>query len=105
MLLHPTDMTPVRMPAPVFLGTGLADRTLAPRRQYAAVSALCASGSTVLWKTYPGITHNGGVMAAFNDELEFVSAVLANRPVPTNCDSLVEPGAPGTPKADAPFND
>jgi hypothetical protein len=38
------------------LGTGLADHVLVPRRQFGAVSALCAAGSEVVWKTYPGVT-------------------------------------------------
>ena len=52
LLLPVTDMTPVRLPAPVFLGAGLADRTVPPRRQYGAVAALCAAGSPLVWKTY-----------------------------------------------------
>ena len=50
-----------------------------PRRQYAAAAALCAAGSPLLWKSYPGITHNGIVNAAFDDELHFVRGVLAKR--------------------------
>jgi hypothetical protein len=105
-LLTPvTDMTPVKMPAPVFLGTGLADRTLPPMRQYAAAMALCAAGNPLVWKTYPGITHGGGVNMAFDDELAFVQAALAGRPMASNCGALVQPGPPEQARAGVPFND
>jgi hypothetical protein len=41
MLKPVTDMPLARFPAPLFLATGLADRTLSPYHQYAAVAALC----------------------------------------------------------------
>ena len=105
-LMQPsTDMSLVRMPAPVFLGTGLADRTVPPRRQYAAVTALCAAGNPVIWKSYAGITHNGIVNAAFDDELLFVRRALANQPPQSNCAALVEPGLPGPVTTGIRFND
>lgn len=105
MMIPATEMSMVRMPAPLFLGTGLADRTIPPPHQYAAVAALCAAGNPLVWKTYPGITHNGGVNAAFDDELRFVRSVFANEPVASNCGSLVAPGAPQPATAGIPFND
>jgi hypothetical protein len=99
LLVKTTDMSMVRLPAPLFLGTGLADRTIAPRRQYAAVAALCESGNPLVWKTYPGITHNGIVNAAFEDELRFVRSVFANATQQSNCALIAEPGVaePATP--------
>ncbi len=87
-----TDMPLARFPAPLFLATGLADRTLSPYHQYAAVAALCVAGNSLEWKTYQGITHNGTVNTAFADELTFVQAVLAGKPRPDSCGSLVIPG-------------
>ena len=105
-LMHPSvEMSLVRMPAPLFLGTGLADRTIAPRHQHAAVAALCAAGNPLVWKTYPGITHNGGVNAAFDDELRFVRSALANQPTASDCGHLVAPGDPQASAAGIPFND
>jgi hypothetical protein len=104
-LLPATDMTPVRLPAPVFLGTGLADRTVAPRRQYAAAAALCAAGNPLVWKTYEGITHNGIVNAAFDDELSFVRHAFSNAAAQSNCASIAEPGPPGPVTAGIRFND
>jgi len=105
-LLKPvTDMSVVRMPAPLFLGTGLADRLVVPRRQYGVAAALCAAGNPVVWKTYPGITHNGIVNAAFDDELAFVRRLLVNQSPESNCGTLSEPGAPGTAAVGIRFND
>jgi cephalosporin-C deacetylase-like acetyl esterase len=98
-------MPATRMTAPILLGTGLADRLVPPRWQYGAAVALCAAGSRVTWRTYAGVTHNGGVNAAFDDALAFVKSLLAGEPVPGNCDAIAEPGAPGAPTPGVPFND
>jgi hypothetical protein len=105
MLAPVTDMSMVKIGLPLFLGTGLADRTLPPRRQYAAAAALCAAGNTVTWHTYRGITHNGIVNAAFDDELAFVRRILRGEAEAGNCHALAEPGAPGTPAPGIRFND
>ncbi|MBR0927303.1 alpha/beta hydrolase [Bradyrhizobium diazoefficiens] len=101
----PTDMKPVRLPVPVLLGTGLADSVLPPLRQYAAVVALCSAGNDAVWKTYPGMTHNGGVNAAFPDALAFFREVLAGRKPASNCAGIAQPGAPTEPTKGIPFND
>lgn len=105
VLLPSTEMTPVKLPAPVFLGTGLADRTIPPRRQYAAAAALCSAGNPLVWQTYAGITHNGIVNAAFDDELRFVRRAFAGDATQTNCSTIVEPGAPGAATPGIRFND
>lgn len=105
MLKPVTDMSLVKIGFPLFLGTGLADRTLPPRRQYAAAAALCAAGNAVSWHTYPGITHNGIVNAAFDDELAFVRRTLRGEAAAGNCQALTEPGAPGTRAPGIRFND
>lgn len=105
LLVKTSDMSLVALPAPLFLGTGLADRTIPPRRQYAAAAALCEAGNPLVWKTYAGITHNGIVNAAFEDELRFVRAVRANAPQESNCGTITEPGLPGPATAGIRFND
>lgn len=105
MLTPVTDMTPVKLPVPVLLGTGLADKVLVPTRQFGAVKALCAAGSDIVWKTYPGATHNGGLLASFPDALALFRTVLAGQKVATNCGTVAEPGAPGAPAAGLLFND
>lgn len=105
LLVKTSDMSLVALPAPLFLGTGLADRTIPPRRQYAAAAALCEAGNPLVWKTYAGITHNGIVNAAFEDELRLVRAVRANAPTESNCRTMTEPGLPEPATAGIRFND
>jgi alpha-beta hydrolase superfamily lysophospholipase len=100
-----TDMSVTRLPVPVMLGTGLADTTLVPRRQYGAVKAFCAGGSDLVWKTYPGATHNGGLNASFGDALAFFRDALAGRKPQSNCADVAEPGEPMAASPEIPFND
>lgn len=100
-----TDMTPVKLPVPVLLGTGLADSLLVPKRQYAAVVAFCSAGSEIVWKTYAGATHNGGLLASFPDALAMFRAVLAGQKVASNCSTAAEPDAPGPRGQGLLFND
>jgi len=100
-----TDMKAVRLKVPLLLGTGLADSTLVPARQYAEVVALCAAGNDVVWKTYPGATHNGGLNAAFPDALAFVRGRLAGQKPQANCAGIAEPGPPGEATQGVAFND
>lgn len=103
--LTPVTNMPLKMfPAPLFTATGLADHTLSPHHQYAAVAALCAAGNPVEWKTYPGITHNGTVNVAFEDELAFVRSVMEHAPQQNSCGSLQAPGEPQHPVKGVPFN-
>lgn len=97
------DMMPVRMPVPVLLATGLADRIMPPQRQYAA--ALCSTGSKVVYSVYPRILHNGIVNAAFDDELTLVQQMLGAKPITSNCEPLTSPGPPETATAGLQFND
>ena len=100
-----TDMSVVRLPVPVLLGTGLADHVLVPRRQYGAVAALCAGGGDVVWKPYSGATHNGGLNAAFPDALAFFRDALAGQKPQSNCGAISAPDVPGKPAEGIPFND
>lgn len=100
-----TDMPAVRLTVPVLLGTGLADSTLVPTRQYAEVAALCAAGNDVVWKTYPGATHNGGLNAAFPDALAFFRGMLAGQKPQGNCAGITEPGPPGEAAKGVAFNE
>ena len=58
-----------------------------------------------MWKTYTGITHNGIVNAAFDDELAFVRRALSSQTNESNCGTLTEPAAPGSATAGIQFND
>ena len=98
------DMSPVKLPVPVLLGTGAADTLVVPKHQYGAVAALCAAGSSILWKQYAGATHNGGLHASFADALALFKNALAGKPAESNCASVSEPGEPGAPTSGHEFN-
>jgi len=100
-----TDMPLTKLDMPIFVGTGLADATIPPERQYAAVSALCATGSRVSWMRYEGHGHDGALHGSFQDSLEFATAALNRKPTVSSCSTLVHPGPPGKRRQGLPFND
>ncbi|HBK46584.1 MAG TPA: lipase [Xanthomonadaceae bacterium] len=100
-----TDMPMGNIGVPLLVGTGLADATIPPVRQYAAVSALCAAGNNVTWNRYEGHGHDGALHGSFDDSLAFVHAVLENKTVSSNCSEIAQPGPPGKRREDLPFND
>ncbi|WP_206168868.1 lipase family protein [Variovorax beijingensis] len=100
-----TDMPMGPVGVPLFIGTGLADATIAPVRQHAAVSALCTAGNRVSWNRYEGHGHDGALHGSFDDSLAFVRTVLAKKKVANNCSEIAPPGPPGQRRADLPFND
>lgn len=100
-----TDMPMGRIGMPLFVGTGLADATITPVRQHAAVSALCASRNNVTWKRYEGHGHDGALHGSFDDSLAFVRTLLARKKVSSTCSAITLPGPPGQRREDLPFND
>ena len=100
-----TDQPMEAIGAPIMIGTGLADDTVPTARQYAVVSALCASGNTVVWGRYDGLGHDGALHGSFDQSLAFAQALLAGAPAPSSCSNLSPPAPSGPLKSDAPFND
>lgn len=113
--IPPSELAALRIPvtdqpmgmigAPIMIGTGLADDTVPPARQYAVVSALCASGNRVVWGRYDGLGHDGALHGSFDQSLAFARSVLASDAVASSCSNLSPPGPSGPLKPDAPFND
>jgi hypothetical protein len=99
------DMPMGRIEVPLFVGTGLADATLTPMRQYAAVSALCSSRNNVTWNRYEGHGHDGALHGSFDDSLAFARALLVKGKVSSNCSAITQPGPPQKRREDLPFND
>lgn len=99
-----TDMPMERIAAPLFIGTGLADATIPPVRQFAGVAALCAAGNNVTWKRYEGHGHDGALHGSFDDSLAFVRAALAREKLDGNCRDIEQPGPPGKRLEGLPFN-
>ncbi len=87
-----SDFPDVKIPTPVFVGTGLADSDAQTVSQYNFVSAMCAAGNTVEWRYYPHATHGSAVMRSRADSPAFVEKVLHDKPVANLCPSLVPPG-------------
>lgn len=86
-----TDMPMGPSNVPLFFGTGLADDTVEPLRQYAVVAALCSSNNVVLWQRYPGLDHDDALNGSFDDSLAFARALLAGEPVGGNCAGISPP--------------
>lgn len=100
-----TDMPQEPIGVPIMIGTGLADATITPLRQYAAASALCAAGDRVTWRTYEGLGHDGAMHGVFDDALAFAQARLGGQTPAANCTELAQPGPPGERNPNAPFNE
>lgn len=105
MRIPVTDMPMASMNTPILIGTGLADATIVPMRQFAAVSALCAAGNKVTWHRYEGLGHDGAMHGSFDASLAFARALLAGGDVGSNCPEIAPPGPPGELKDGIPFND
>ena len=90
---------------PIFVGTGLADNAAGTGGQYDAVAAMCAAGTRVDWRTYPGTTHNGTPGVSLADSIPYVEGVLAGRKAPEDCKSIREPGPLDKALPGVKFND
>lgn len=100
-----TDMDQAPVGAPVMIGTGLSDATTTPMLQFAAASALCAGGNTVVWRRYEGLGHDGAMHGSLEDSVAFARKRLAGEAVASDCGKLVQPGPPGPLNPNAPFNE
>jgi hypothetical protein len=93
-----------RFAKPVFIGTGLADKTAGTAGQYNFTSALCHAGTSAEWHYYPGRTHSGALAASLADSIPFAQKLLAGAPAPGNCSDLRPPGPIQPPDPSAPDN-
>ena len=89
---------------PIFTGTGLADTEAGTAAQYNFIADLCASGTTVSWHYYPGLTHNGAVNGSLVDSAPIVQAVMSGGPIASNCSGLAIPGPLQSPTPGVPYN-
>ncbi len=82
--------TTLKLPQPVFIGTGQADRDVPPASQLALVKDACAAGSVVEAHLYAGLTHSATVNASLKDSLPFVRKVLSGEPITPVCEPAPE---------------
>lgn len=100
-----TDMPLAKIPVPLLIATGAADRTITPMRQYAVAAALCAAGNQVTWRNYEGLGHDGVLHGSLADAFVFSQAQLNGQRYDSNCSTLKPPGPPGEQDQTAAFND
>lgn len=67
---------PLRFPAPVFLGIGLADEMTQPRLAFDAGKRACAIGSNIAIHLYPGFGHGTTVLRSQEDSIGWVKAAF-----------------------------
>ena len=71
--------------APVFLGQGDADQVVQPSITLAYDSRLCAAGTDVTFRTYPGVGHFDVIAASDSDVMAWIRDVRAGAPPPSTC--------------------
>jgi pimeloyl-ACP methyl ester carboxylesterase len=84
------EYSTLRLPQPVFIGTGEQDRDVPPAAQLALVRNACAVGSVVEAHLYAGLDHSATVNASLKDSVPFVRKVLAGEPVKPVCEPVAE---------------
>jgi acetyl esterase/lipase len=75
----------VRLPVPIFIGSGDQDRDAAPSRQLALVRDACAAGSVVEAHLYAGLDHSATVNASLKDSVPFVRKLIAGEAISPVC--------------------
>jgi pimeloyl-ACP methyl ester carboxylesterase len=89
-MLPSLEYTTLKLPEPVFVGTGQEDHDVAPSSQLALVKDACAAGTVVEAHLYAGLNHGQTVNASLKDSLPFVRKVLAGEPVTPVCEPAAE---------------
>jgi pimeloyl-ACP methyl ester carboxylesterase len=82
--------TTVRLPQPLFVGTGQLDHDVPPASQLALVRNACVQGSVVEAHLYAGLTHGATVNASLKDSVPFVRRVLAGETIKSVCEPVAE---------------
>ncbi|MFL5288997.1 MAG: lipase family protein [Rhodopila sp.] len=80
----------LRLPQPLFVGTGAQDHDVAPSRQLALVRNACAVGTVVEAHLYAGLDHSATVNASLKDSVPFVRKVLAGERIAPVCEPVAE---------------
>lgn len=78
----------MKLPQPLFMGTGELDRDVPPPLQLGLVKAACAAGTVVQAHVYKGLNHDQTVNASLPDSAAFTAAVMAGQPVAPQCDPV-----------------
>jgi pimeloyl-ACP methyl ester carboxylesterase len=80
--------TTVKLPEPLFVGTGEYDHDVMPARQLALVRNACAAESVVEAHLYAGLDHGETVNASLKDSIPFVRKALAGEAIKPICEPV-----------------
>jgi pimeloyl-ACP methyl ester carboxylesterase len=89
-VLPTMEYSTLRLPQPLFVGSGEQDHDVSPATQLALVRNACAVGTVVEAHLYAGLSHSKTVNASLKDSLPFVRKVLAGEPVTSVCQPTAE---------------
>jgi hypothetical protein len=80
----------MRLTAPLFVGAGENDRDVPVTRQLKLVTTACAAGTVVEAHVYRGLDHVQPVAASLKDAIPFVRKALADEPITSICEPVME---------------
>ncbi|HEX4365214.1 MAG TPA: lipase family protein [Rhodopila sp.] len=80
----------LKLPQPLFVGTGAYDHDVPPARQLALVRNACAEGSVVEAHLYAGLNHGETLNASQKDSVPFVRKILAGEPITSICEPVAQ---------------
>ncbi|WP_158920849.1 lipase family protein [Acidisphaera sp. S103] len=80
----------LKLPQPLFVGTGDYDHDVLPARQLMLVRNACAGGTVVEAHLYAGLNHGETVNASLKDSVPFVHKILAGEPIKPLCEPVAE---------------
>ncbi len=82
---HLAAYATLKIPQPVFLGTGGKDHDVPPGMQLRLGADACAAGSIIEQHVYPDLDHSGTVNGSTPDSSVFVQKLFAGQPIAGNC--------------------
>ena len=80
----------VKVPQPLFVGTGEYDHDVPPAGQLALVRNACVEGSVVEAHLYAGLNHGETVNESLKDSVPFVRKVLAGETIKPVCEPVAQ---------------
>jgi len=83
--LDRNELGNTRMPRPILVISGDADRITAGGITAQAVARLCKQGDQVLWKRYSDFDPGSVIGGSVRDQMTWIEARFAGRPTQTNC--------------------
>lgn len=77
----------LKIPTPIFMGTGGKDHDVPPPMQLALGADACAAGTVIEQHVYPDLDHSGTVNGSTGESSVFVAKAFAGETIAGNCDS------------------